>query len=133
VIAMIPENYRDLLRDDRKAYAFLSTLMEDGSPQVTPVWFDTKGGFIRINTARGRVKDRNLSSRPQVAIAIMDLEEPFRYIQIRGMVESSTENGARKHIDLLSQKYLGEEKYPWYEDEVRVTYIIQPESVSGEG
>ena len=126
---MIPEDYKDLLADETKALAFLATIMEDGTPQVTPVWFDTEGDLIRINTARGRVKDRNLTLRPNVAITFMDLKDPYRYMQIRGVVLDSTESGAREHIDKLAYKYRGTETYEWYKGETRVLYRIQAESV----
>ena len=126
---MIPIEFEDLLADETKAYAFLATIMEDGTPQVTPVWFDCEGSLIRVNTARGRVKDRNMTARPDVAMTIMDLKEPFRYMQIRGIVEESTENGAREHIDRLANKYLGTETYEWYRGETRVLYKIRAHSI----
>lgn len=126
---MIPEEFNNLLADETKAYAFLATIMEDGTPQVTPVWFDTEDGLIRINTARGRVKDRNMSARPDVALSIMDLLEPFRYMQIRGVVKDSAESGAREHIDKLAKKYRGTDTYEWYGGETRVIYRIKINSV----
>lgn len=126
----IPESHRDLLEDEAKAFAFLATEMPDGSPQVTPVWFDTEQAFIRVNTARGRVKDRNMTARPRVALAIIDPKSMYRYVQIRGMVHSSTEEGARGHIDRLAHKYLGTPTYENYRGETRVTYYIRPLAVS---
>ncbi|NIS81677.1 MAG: TIGR03618 family F420-dependent PPOX class oxidoreductase [Anaerolineales bacterium] len=126
----VPESHRDLLNDDKRAFAFLATVMPNGSPQVTPVWFDTEGELVRVNTARGRVKDRNLGARPQLAIAIIDPEDPYRYLQIRGSVASTTEEGAREHIDRLAEKYLGTPEYANYQGETRVMYLIRPESVS---
>ncbi len=125
----IPITHRDLFEDAKRAFAFLGTSMEDGSPHVTPVWFDMQGELIRINTARGRVKDRNMTARPKVSLAIMDPDDPYRYLHIRGTVVDVTENGARKHIDLLAKKYLGGEEYPWYDGEVRVTYIVRLDRV----
>lgn len=107
--------------------------MTDGTPQVTPVWFDVEDGLIRINTARGRVKDRNMIARPDVALAIMNFEDPYRYVQVRGKVVRSTEEGARAHIDLLAQKYLHQENYPWYSGERRVIYYVQPQSIDYQG
>ena len=125
----IPESHLDLFQDEKRAFAFLGTSMDDGSPHVTPVWFDMQGEFMRINTARGRVKDRNMTARPIVSLAIMDPEDPYRYIHLRGTVVETTEEGAREHIDLLAKKYLGSEKYPWYDGEVRVTYIVRIDRV----
>jgi PPOX class probable F420-dependent enzyme len=108
--------------------------MPDGSPQVTPVWFDYTGERIRVNTARGRVKARNMKEGSRVALAIMDPDNPYRHIQIRGKVVRVTEQGADAHIDSLAKKYMGLDKYPMRRPgEVRVTYEIEPMSVSTMG
>jgi len=130
---MVHESHRDLLSDDLRAFAFLSTVMPDGSPQVTPVWFDTEGEFIRVNSARGRVKDKNMTARPQVSLAIIDPAQMYRYIQIRGTVESISEEGARDHIDKLARKYRGTPTYEWWRGEQRVIYRIRPRSASTMG
>lgn len=128
----IPEPYRDLLQ--KKAFAHLATVMPDGSPQVTPVWFDYDGTHIRINSAEGRWKDKNMRKRPQVALEILDPDNPYRYIQLRGKVVEITKEGADAHIDSLAKKYLDREKYPFRQPgEVRVTYKIQIERVSAMG
>jgi PPOX class probable F420-dependent enzyme len=130
----IPDKYLDLMNQNKKAFAHLATLMADGTPQVTPVWFDYAGGKIRVNTARGRVKDKNMKVDAHVAIAIMDPENAYRYVQIRGRVASETENGAHAHIDSLAKKYLGQDKYPWMQPgDVRVIYEIEPLRASGMG
>jgi PPOX class probable F420-dependent enzyme len=129
----IPETHKDLFEDEIKAFAFLSTTMDSGTPQVTPVWFDMEGDLIRINSARGRVKDRNMVARPHVALAIMDPADPYRYIQVRGKVVKITEEGGRAHINRLSKKYRGVDVYPGDPKEVRVTYLIQPTSCSTMG
>jgi PPOX class probable F420-dependent enzyme len=126
--------YADLLRDDRKALAHLGTLMPDGTPQVTPVWFDVDGDTIRVNSARGRVKDRNMRRNPAVAVSIVDPGNAYRYVGIRGRVVEITEEGADAHIDRLAKKYLGQDRYPNRRPgEVRVIYRIAPEQVSGMG
>ncbi len=108
--------------------------MPDGSPQVTPVWFDFKDGHVRVNTAKGRVKARNLKKGAAVALAIIDPDNPYRYVQIRGRVTRVTEDGAAPHIDLLAKKYLGQDKYPnAAPSEVRLMCEIEPTSVSGMG
>ena len=120
-MAVIPDNYLDLLTQ-KKTFAALATVMPDGSPQVTPVWFDYTNGVIRVNTARGRVKQRNMKEGSSVALSIMDPDNPYRYVQIRGKVTRMTEQGADAHIDSLAKKYLGEDKYPFAQPgEVRVT------------
>ena len=129
----IPESYLDLLQQ-KKAFASLATVMPDGTPQVTPVWFDYAGGKLRVNTAKGRVKARNLKPGAAVALAIMDPDNPYRYVQIRGRIASATEDGADAHIDQLAKKYLGKDTYPFRQPgEMRVMYEIEPISVSGMG
>lgn len=131
MVEAVPEAYRDLLSDEVQAFAFLATEMPDGSPQVTPVWFDVEGELIRVNTIRGRVKDRNMTERPRVALSIIDPDHMYRYLQVRGSVESSSEQGAKEHIDRLASKYLGTPTYERYRGETRVIYRIRPEAVSG--
>jgi PPOX class probable F420-dependent enzyme len=131
-MAAIPEKYSDLLSPNKKAFAHLATLMKDGSPQVTPVWLDYTDGMIRVNTARGRVKDRNLKVGSRVALSIQDPENPYRYMQIRGKVAKETEQGADAHIDSLAKKYMGVDSYPFRNAaEKRVIYYIEPTSGQG--
>ena len=128
----IPESYQDLLTDKTKAIAFLATTMADGSPQVTPVWFNTDGEHILINTAKGRAKYRNMCARPQIALAIMDTNNVYRYMQIRGCVAEITEENAREHINILAGKYTGEAYFELNTpDEVRVIVKILPEQIDG--
>ncbi|MGB2715729.1 MAG: PPOX class F420-dependent oxidoreductase [Vicinamibacterales bacterium] len=124
----IPATHQDLLQ--KPAFANLATLNPDGSPQVTPVWFEYDGQHIVVNTARGRVKDRNLKHEPRVALSIMDPANPYRYLGIQGRVTEMTENGADAGIDRLAKKYLGKDKYPWRgPNEVRVLVKITPDKV----
>lgn len=128
----ISEKYRDLL--SKKAFGSLATIMPDGRPQVTPVWFEAEGDLILVNSARGRLKDRNMRRDPRVAIAMIDPDNPYRYVEIRGRVTEITEQGADQHIDRLAKKYLGVDKYPYRQPgEVRVIYKIQPEHVAAMG
>jgi PPOX class probable F420-dependent enzyme len=130
--ATIPEKYRDLFT--KQAFAHLGTVMPDGSPQVTPVWVDYDGNHIRVNTAKGRVKDRNMRRNKKVALSIADPENPYRHVSVRGEVEDITEQGADAHIDSLAKKYLGKDKYPFRQPgEVRVIYNIRPEKVAAMG
>lgn len=128
----IPAEFLDLLKDETKAYLFLATSMPDGSPQVTPVWFSADETHILINTARGRVKDRNMRARPQVAMVIQDPSTPYRYLQIRGRVDGITEVGGDEHINALSLKYEGK---PWklVPNQTRVIFKILPEHVDAHG
>jgi PPOX class probable F420-dependent enzyme len=127
------EKYRDLL-EGKKAFANLATLMPDGSPQVTPVWFDYRNGIVRVNTAEGRVKARNMGVGSPVALSIMDPDNAYRYVQIRGRVRSVTHDGADPHIDSLAKKYLGADKYPFGQPgERRVIYEIAADAAAGSG
>ena len=126
-MSIVPDEYNDLLEDETCAYAYLATLMPDGSPQVTPVWFNTDGTHILINSAAGRIKDRNMRARPQVALAIMNPKEPYRYVQVRGQVVEITQEGADEHANALAGKYTGTPKYQNRQpSEQRVIYKILP-------
>ncbi len=123
---VIPEKYRDLF--SKRAFASLGTIMPDGQPQVTPVWCDLEGDHVIFNSAKGRQKDRNVRRDPRVSLAVIDPENPYRYLEIRGRVVEITEQGASEHIDKMAKKYLGVDKYPYGgPGEVRVIYKIHPE------
>ena len=128
----IPAEFHDLLKDETKAFLFLATVMADRTPQVTPVWFSAEGDHILINTAKGRVKDRNMRARPHVAMVIQDPSTPYRYLQIRGRVDDITEVGGDEHINALSLKYDGK---PWklVPNQTRVIFKITPEHVDAHG
>jgi PPOX class probable F420-dependent enzyme len=128
----LSEDLLGLLR--RPSICFLSTVMPDGSPQLTQTWADTDGEHVLINSVQGFVKLRNIERDPRVAVGIADPDMPARYFQVRGRVVAVTTEGAVDHINELSQKYLGR-PYPWYggRDQVRVIITIAPEKVSGIG
>lgn len=126
------EQFKDLFA--KVAFANLATLMPDGSPQVTPVWVDYDGAYVRVNSAKGRVKDKNMRRDKRVALSIQDPDNPYRYLAVRGEVAEITENGADAHIDALAKKYLGKDRYPFRTPgEVRVIYKIRPERISTSG
>jgi len=128
----IPQQYSDLFQ--KRAFAHLATLMPDGQPQVTPVWLDFDGNHIRINSARGRVKDRNMRRDPRVTLTLQDPDNPYRYLEVRGRVIDIAEDGADAHIDSLAQKYLGVDTYPYRRPgERRVIYKVEPLHVSTMG
>jgi PPOX class probable F420-dependent enzyme len=133
-LEMIPSSHKDLLADDTRAIGFLATIMSDGSTQVTPVWFNTDGENILVNSVKGRVKDRNMRARPKVALVILDPNNLYRYLQVRGEVVEITDVGGEDHIHELAGKYLGEPKYKdIMPGDIRVTYSISPFSVSKMG
>lgn len=124
----IPDQFKDLF--SKAAFAHLATLMPDGSPQVTPVWCDFDGTNVRVNSAKGRVKDKNMRRDKKVALSVQDPENPYRYLAMGGEVVEITEEGADAHIDSLAKKYLGKDKYPFRgPGEVRVIYKIRPVNV----
>ncbi len=126
----VPSQFLDLFQ--KKAFASLATVMPDGTAQVTPVWVDYESGRVIVNSARGRRKDKNMKVGASVALAIMDPDNPYRHLQVRGRVSEVTEQGADAHIDRMAKKYLGQDKYPFRQPgEVRVIYKITPTSSSG--
>jgi PPOX class probable F420-dependent enzyme len=131
--AEIPEKFLDLF--NKKAFASLATVMPDGQPQVTPVWCDLENGSVLINTARGRQKDRNMKRDPHVSLAIIDPDNPYRYLEVRGQAEEVSEGGiADDHIDRMAKKYMGVDKYPYRQPgEKRVLYRVRPERTSTMG
>jgi len=116
---------------DGKNFGYLATTMPDGSPHVTPVWVDHEGDIILVNTAQGRVKQRNITRDPRVAISIADQNNPYDKIVIRGRVVSQTTQGADEHIDKLAKKYTGADKYQWRgPGEKRIIIKIEPARIS---
>jgi PPOX class probable F420-dependent enzyme len=124
----IPDEYLDLFTGT--AFGHLATVMADGSPQATPVWVavEERDGeqFVVVNSKQGRLKNRNMARRPQVAVSVQDPARPYRYVSVRGVVESVSTEGAREQLEGLSQRYLGG-PYPWYRPgEVRELFRVRP-------
>jgi PPOX class probable F420-dependent enzyme len=129
----IPSSHRDLF--EKPVYAVLTTVMPDGQPQSTVVWVDSDGEQVRFNTARGRQKDKNVARNPKATVLLMDPENPYRWLEIRGRVDEGIEDGAVDHIESLSWKYKGMKYYGGYSkrnpaDEIRVTYRITPTRIT---
>jgi PPOX class probable F420-dependent enzyme len=127
----IPQSHHDLFQ--KKAFGHLATIMEDGTPQVTPVWVDFDGEHVLVNTAKGRLKDRNVERTPYVAIDILDPDNPYRYLAVRGPVVAMQEEGAREHINELSRRYTGNYPYRGPQSETRVILKIATEHVLAAG
>lgn len=102
-MASIPESYRDLF--ERPIYVILTTLMPDGQPQSTVVWADYDGQYVRVNVAEGRQKIRNMERNPKVTVIAVDPDNPYRWLEVRGTVETMTDQGGAEHIEALSRKY----------------------------
>jgi len=114
---------------DRPIIASVATVDAEGRPQLTPVWIDRDGDDLVFNTARGRAKTSNLERNPHVAVSVVDPDDPYNVVVVRGQV-SETEDGADAHIDSLAKKYLGVDSYPMRQPgEVRVKFQVQADKV----
>jgi PPOX class probable F420-dependent enzyme len=82
---IVPQRLRDLL--ERTLFANLATVREDGTPQVNPMWFAWDGELIRFTHTNFRQKFRNITANPAVAVSIVDPDDPYRYVEVRGVVE----------------------------------------------
>lgn len=124
----LPKDLIVLLR--QPSPCFLSTVMPDGSPQLTQTWVDTDGEHVMINTVRGHQKLRNIQRDPRVAVNICDSSRPSRYYAVRGQVIGTTTKGGAEHIEALAQRYLGT-PYPWYggRDQIRVILTIRADRI----
>ena len=128
-MAQIPDEAVHLLEGQH--FAHVATVMADGTPQVTPVWIDHEGDTVTFNTAAGRFKEKNLRRDPNVAISIIDAENPYQPLIIRGKVTEMTEEGADEQIDALAKRYMGVDEYPLRQPgEQRVMVKITPEKVN---
>ena len=125
-----PLTERDRAIFEKPALAYLATIGPRGWPQVTPTWVDLEGDLIRINTARGRVKDRNMGADPRVAVTVSDPDEPRARVAVQGRVVDASEEGAEEHINQLSWKYEGKDYDPLPDGMVRVIYRIEPVRIS---
>lgn len=127
----IPDSHKDLL--ERPIVVSLATVNRDGQPQVTPVWADYDGTYIRVNSARGRQKVKNMEERPMVTVLAIDPDNTQRWIEVRGKVEEITEEGADEHINTLSKQYVGVDYYTAYPQnrgvQTRVIFKIRPTRV----
>lgn len=124
----IPDKALDLFK--KPIVAGLVTIMPDGQPQATPVWVDYDGGYVRINTMRGRQKDRNMARHSKVTLLLIDPADPYHWVEIRGHIEEQTEEGANDHINQLSHKYEGKDFRALKPNEIRVIYKIEPDKVN---
>lgn len=127
----VPESYRDLL--ERPLMMVLGTTMPDGTSRVTPIWFSYEDGCIYVNSVRDSAKHRAIQAHPYVSMVVIDSDNPFRYLAMRGPVIEMNEEDANEHNDRLAMRYLGLEKFPWPHDEPRVLYKIALAHVATKG
>lgn len=125
---MIPKEFRDLLTE--KHIAHLATVNPDGSPQISPIWIDynEEKELVIFNTARGRIKERNILANDQVALSIRDNSNPYRYLLIQGKVVDINEEGADDHIGQLGMRYM-DKKFPVIPGDTRIIISIKPHKV----
>ncbi len=115
---------------DGRNFAFFATVKKDGSPQVTPTWIDRDKDILLINTAEGRIKQKNVTRDPRVSISLVDDQNPYSMVTISGRVIEQTTEGANEHIDKVARKYLNAEQYPGHSPDVkRVVLKIKPEKI----
>ncbi|WP_246989518.1 PPOX class F420-dependent oxidoreductase [Halorientalis marina] len=126
----IPEEYSDLF--ESRSFAFVSTLLPDGAPHVTPTWVDRENDHVLVNTVLDNRKDRNVQHDPRVALAVVDPENPYRYLSVRGEVIERRTDGAREHLDRLAERYTGEPRYPGPSGQQRVVHVVRPDHVTGQ-
>jgi len=128
-VKLVPEDYRDLISDDSKAIAYLSTTLEDGSPITAPIWFGVQDELICFVSSPNSLKVRNMLHRPQVALLIQDPDVVYRYMQIRGRYVKQTTAGSAGYLHLLSNRYIGKD-YPTELGGDDVIVYIKPEKVN---
>lgn len=126
----IPPEFRDLF--ETRSFAFVATLLPDGAPHVTPTWVDFDGEHVLVNTVAGNRKHKNVQRDPRISLSIIDPENPYRYLTVRGAVVEMRREGAREHLNQLAERYTGKSEYPGPGGEKRVVLVIEPESVTGQ-
>jgi PPOX class probable F420-dependent enzyme len=120
---VIPQSHIDVL--EKQSFAQLATVMPDGTPQVTPVWVSHEDReYVLVNTARGRQKEKNIRNNPKVGVCILDPDDPYRYVSVRGTA-TLTEEGAVDHINELTQKYMGKSEYPHLGEESGPRVVVR--------
>ena len=128
----IPNSHADIL--EKNGFAHVATIGPDGEPQCNPVWYLWDGEFLLFSQTKKRQKYRNVQREPRVAAAITDPENPYRYLEIRGLVKEIEDDPERTFIDSLAKKYLDQDEYPWHQpDDERVVVKIKPEHTTTMG
>ncbi len=131
---MIPHTHADLLAWDTKSFAHLATIGTDGEPQSSPVWFEWDGTHIKFSLTKTRQKYRNLQRDKRIAMSVMDPEDAYRYLEIRGELDEIEEDPDIDFISRMAKKYIGKDRYPWHRaGDERVIMKIRPVKVSGMG
>lgn len=131
-MATIPASHADLL--DAVTVAHVATIGPRGEPQVNPVWFEWDGDHVLFSQTTGRQKYRNLQRDGRVALSIVDPENPYRYLEVRGTVASIDDDEGNAFIDRQAQRYIDQPAYPWHQPgDHRVVVRVRPEHTSQMG
>ncbi len=119
----IPEGYRDLL--ESTALVHVATIGPKGEPQNNPVWFDWGGEYVKFSQTKARQKYRNVNREPRLAFSLVDPENPYRYLEVRGEVDHIEEDPENDFINAMAKKYMGVDEYPLHQpgDERVVVYV----------
>lgn len=129
---MIPENYHDLLIST--ALAHVATIGLRGEPQSTPVWIGWDGKYIRFSQTKRQQKYRNLQCNPRIALSIVDLHNPYRYLEVRGVAIAFEDDPDHAFLDSMARKYLGVDRYPWHQEgDEHITVVVLPQHTSQMG
>ena len=128
----IPEGYGDLL--ETNALIHVATLGPDGEPQSNPVWFDWDGEHIKFSQTKTRQKYKNVGRDPRIAVSIVDPENPYRYLEVRGEVTDIEEDPDNDFINAMAKKYLGMDEYPYHQPgDERIILYLKPEHTTQMG
>lgn len=131
---MIPESHIDLVAWDTRSFAHMATIGPSGEPQSSPVWFEWDGTHIKFSLTKDRQKYRNVQQEKRVAMSVMDPDDSYRYLEIRGELDEIEEDPDIDFISRMAKKYIGKDRYPWHQaGDERVIMKIRPTKVSGMG
>ena len=132
-MAAIEGRARELFEQGANFVA-LATHDKEGKPRLAVIWADLDDGRIAVNSAEGRQWPANVRREPEVALVVVNRQNPYEYAEVLGRVVEDTHEGADDHIDRLAQKYMGVDTYPGRrEGEQRVKFLIEPEQVRVRG
>lgn len=127
-----PSEHKDIL--DKRSFAHIATIGPNGEPQSSPVWIDFDGQFLKFSNLKSRQKYKNLRRDPRVAVSIIDPDDAYRYIEVRGTVDHFEDDEDNAFINSMAKKYIDKDVYPWHKDgDERVVIYIDPDSNSSMG
>lgn len=129
---MIPDSHRDIL--DKKGFAHIATIGPDGEPHSSPVWYGWDGEHFLFSQTKTRQKYRNVQREPRIAVSVTDPDNPYRYLEIRGVVEAVEEDEGNAFINAMAKKYMDQNEYPWHRPgDERIVIKVRPEHTTSMG